>query len=181
VYPQDGNGKYFGFPVRCVQDEPIPTTLQAFTSANCSAMNIGSTITVTNNGSGSYTIRKLADNNCYVNMNVQKQWYGSNTATGDCAPSSTGYPACNTCYAINNNGDWFLPSNTQYDALISAAGSGSQLYTALGLGADTYFWSSSEYASSTWYAWGLDVYSSGANTGILTSKPGSNDVLCRRN
>jgi hypothetical protein len=146
----------------------------------CTVASLGVVATATNNGSGSYTIRKLADNNCYVSMNIQKQWYGSNVATGDCTAASTSYPACNTCYAINNNSDWFLPSKTQYDALVFAAGSGSQLHTALGLGANTTFWSSSEYTSGTSGAWRLYVYSSSAATDYY-DKTYSHDVLCRRN
>jgi hypothetical protein len=159
---------------------PTPTTLQEFTTAHCSAINIGSTITVTNNGTGSYTIRKLADNSCYVNMNIEKQWYGSDVATGDCTASSTSYPACNTCYAISNSNDWFLPTYAHYTALLSAAGTGSQLYTALGLGAYTDFWSSSEttFESTVWV---LYVYSSSAGRANDYYKAYLHGVLCRRN
>jgi uncharacterized protein (TIGR02145 family) len=177
VSPQGYSNKNGGFTVRCVQDEP--PTLQEFTSADCAAASAGVVGTFTNNGTGSYIVRKLADNNCYVNMG-SKQWYGSNVATGNCTPSSTSYPACNTCYAISNSNDWFLPTYTQYNSLVTAAGSGSQLYTALGLGANTTFWSSSEYTSSTQYAVSLYVTSSSAYT-VSSYKAGSHDVLCRRN
>jgi hypothetical protein len=160
----------------------ITTTLQSFTKAMCTAASTGIVAAATNNGTGSYTIRKLADGNCYVNMTIQKQWYGSGVATGNCTPSSTSYPACNTCYAINNNGDWFLPSYVQYTSLVSTVGSGGQLYTALGLGAGMAFWSSSEYSSDTSKAWFMGVDSGSVNFPTATnSKLYSYGVLCRHN
>jgi hypothetical protein len=155
----------------CIVDPA--TTLQGFTKAKCNAASIGVVGTYSNNGSGSYTIRKLADGNCYVNMNIQKQWYGSNVATGDCVPSSTSFPACNTCYAINKNSDWFLPTNAQLSAV------SSQLYTGLGLSGIAYFWTSSEYTSDTNQAL-LFYVSSSQVIGSWAAKKSAFYVLCRR-
>jgi hypothetical protein len=159
-----------------------PTTLQNFTTAHCTVASPGIVAIVANNGSGSYVIRKLADGNCYVNMGVNKRWYSSNTATGDCTPSNSSFAACNTCYSINNSADWFLPSYTQYNSLVAAVGSGGQLYAALSLSADTGFWSSSEYTSSALAAWYLYVESSFAYIYDDDNyKMSARGVLCRRN
>ncbi|MBR3366020.1 hypothetical protein IKG48_02795, partial [Candidatus Saccharibacteria bacterium] len=64
---------------------------------------------------------------------------------------------------------------SDYEALLSAQGTGNQLYTALGLSDDGYFWSSTEYNSGTAYR--LGVYFSNAFT-YLNDKSFEFSLLC---
>jgi hypothetical protein len=148
----------------------------------CTAASTGIVATVTNNGSGSYTIRKLVDGNCYVDMGVKKMWFDDTRDFGDvCAPNNSIFPACNTCYAISNNNDWYLPPYEQYNSLAATIGnSGSQLYTALGLSENKVFWSSSLRGGAVAYAMYMTVNINGV--GIYYSyKSYANDVLCAHN
>jgi hypothetical protein len=170
-----------GYVVSGDQCADSATTLQSFTKADCDSAAVGVIGTYSSNGTGSYVIRKLADGHCYINMNVKKQWYGSNSATGACNTAYASFPACHACYAINNNNDWFLPTLAQYDALIAAAGNGDQLYKSLGLSLATHFWSSSEYLSTPIGALVLIIEETYSSTNGYNSKSSQLDILCRRN
>jgi hypothetical protein len=164
----------------CEEGEPTPSvsaTLQDFTSAMCSTASTGVVAAVTNNGRGVYVIIKLADGHCYVNMHAYTQWYGSmSNPTGDCNPADASFAACHICYGIGNNNDWFLPTKTQYDVLVSAAGS-DQLYAVLSPSTDEYFWSSSEDTSS--YPTAVALYNRGTVYVTSTWKTSYYGVLCR--
>ncbi|MBR3365989.1 hypothetical protein IKG48_02615, partial [Candidatus Saccharibacteria bacterium] len=64
---------------------------------------------------------------------------------------------------------------SDYQVLLNAQGDGSQLYTALGLSGDRFFWSSTERSSS--YAYALGVDSSYANTDYY-AKSTTGYLLC---
>ena len=65
---------------------------------------------------------------------------------------------------------------SDYQALLSAQGTGNQLYTALGLSDRHGFWSSTEYSSN--YAYFLDVDSGRSHSSDYGSKGGNAYVLC---
>ncbi|MBQ9017395.1 InlB B-repeat-containing protein, partial [Candidatus Saccharibacteria bacterium] len=71
--------------------------------------------------------------------------------------------------------DYSVPTKAIFDSLVSAQGSGSQLYSVLGLSSGRYFWSSTQYNSN--YAYFLYVSSSSAYVD-LSGKTSSYYFLC---
>ncbi|MBQ9017306.1 InlB B-repeat-containing protein [Candidatus Saccharibacteria bacterium] len=110
---------------------------------------------------------KMKDGNTWIygNSGSTLTWNTLCTSSNNC--NSATY--CPSGYSV--------PTKAIFDSLISAQGSGSQLYSVLGLSSVRRFWSSTQYTSNTSYAYRLDVGSSSALVGN-SNKTNSRYLLC---
>ena len=108
---------------------------------------------------------KMKDGNTWIygNSGSILTWNTLCTSSDNC--NSATY--CPSGYSV--------PTKAIFDSLVSAQGSGSQLYSVLGLSSDRLFWSSTQLDSSS--AYDLRVRSSSARV-LYSSKTGSYYLLC---
>ncbi|MBQ9016692.1 InlB B-repeat-containing protein, partial [Candidatus Saccharibacteria bacterium] len=101
----------------------------------------------------------------YGNSGNTITWNTLCTSSGNCKSSTY----CPSGYSV--------PTSSIFGSLISAQGSGSQLYSVLGLSSSRGFWSSTQYTSDTSRAYRLRVYSSSAGVSSY-DKTNSDYLLC---
>ena len=76
VYPADSNGKYNGFPVRCIAEDNLSlddiSSMQDMTSEVCANTKEHQTATLRDTRDGNtYTVAKLKDGKCWMTQNLR--------------------------------------------------------------------------------------------------------------
>ncbi|MBQ9016666.1 InlB B-repeat-containing protein, partial [Candidatus Saccharibacteria bacterium] len=136
-----------GRPARCIAD-PVP---------DCSSTVHPTTTTGC----------KMKDGNTWIygNSGSTLTWSTLCTSSNNCKSSTY----CPSGYSV--------PTSSIFSSLVSAQGSGSQLYSVLGLSSNRYFWTSTQGTSATSSAYYLSVTSSSAAV-YNNTKTNSYYLLC---